>query len=455
MTTASVARTPAAVRAVTGNLLLSYAAVQLLTMTSRMAGAAALLLALAILFPPSVFAQDQDQTPEDQSWLRWRNRPSFQFGDLRIDLRLKLAYDWRRFDPDLDEDDGVWRVRRGGINGELGDHFEFEIEHDFFTGGDWRDVFLNWGTHRQIEIRGGRFKVPFGHEQNVSRTSVDFVDRALTSNTIAPGRDWGVMAHGRFLSRGFTYEVGVFDDDGTNGRIDPDQFTTTGEIEGVGPSFAGRITVLPLRPASEVFETFRVGFAVGGSDLPEGLNSLRGENVYGTDFFEPVYVKGTRTRMGVELTYTPGPVGLSAEWMQAREQRKGQGLGDVDLSDFITTGWYAAATWLLTGEDKEDFDNPRNPLFDGGIGAVEAAVRYDVLGFESAEKVGEPYTNPRAEHILPNSDRVWTFGVNWYVNRWVRATVNAIREEFDDPTRTPIPGTTLFWSGVGRLQLVF
>jgi phosphate-selective porin OprO/OprP len=421
-----------------------------------MAGAAALLLALASFLPPPAFAQNPDQTPEERAWLRWRNRPSFQFGDVRLDIRFKVAHDWRHFDPALDADATLWRVLRGGINGEIANHFEFEIEHDLFTDGDWRDVFLNWRTHRQVEIKGGRFKVPFGREQNTSVTSVDFVERALTSSTIAPGRDWGGMVHGRFFSRGLTYEVGVFDDDGANGRIDREQFTTGGEVEGLGPSFAARITALPLRPALEAFETFRVGFALGGTDVPEGLNSLKGESVHGTvDFFEPVYVKGRRTRMGVELTYTPGPIGLTAEWMQAREERKGQGLGDVDLSDFITTGWYAAATWLVTGEDKEDFDNPRDPLFDGGFGAVEAAVRYDFLGFESAEKVGEPYTNPRAEHILPNSDRIWTIGVNWYVNRWVRATVNGIREAFEDPKRTPIPGTTHFWSGVGRLQLVF
>jgi phosphate-selective porin len=190
--------------------------------------------------------------------------------------------------------------------------------------------------------------------------------------------------------------------------------------------------------------------------LPEGLNSLRGETVYGTeDFFERVYVKGRRSRVATEVTYTPGPVGLAAEWMQAREERKEQGLGNVDLSDLITTGWYVNATWLLTGEDKADFNNPRHPLFQDGIGAVEFALRYEKLGFESAEKVGPPFRDPRAEHILPNSDTVWTVGINWFLNRWIRVTVNGIHEEFEDPPRTPVPGTTEFWSGVARLQVVF
>jgi phosphate-selective porin len=94
-------------------------------------------------------------------------------------------------------------------------------------------------------------------------------------------------------------------------------------------------------------------------------------------------------------------------------------------------------------------------LFDGGIGALEVGVRYEKLQFESAEKTGPAFRNPRAAHILGNSDQVLTVGVNWFANRWFRVTINGIREELEDATRTPIPGTTVFWSGVGRLQLVF
>ncbi len=159
--------------------------------------------------------------------------------------------------------------------------------------------------------------------------------------------------------------------------------------------------------------------------------------------------------MGVDVSYTPGPVGLSAEWMQAREQRENQGLGDEDLSDLITTGWYTAGTWLITGEDKEGLNRPRRALFDGGVGALELGARYERLQFESQAKIGPAFRNPRAEHILGNTDQVLTFGINWFPNRWVRFTVNSIREQFDDEARTPLPGITTFWAGVGRLQIVF
>ena len=91
--------------------------------------------------------------------------------------------------------------------------------------------------------------------------------------------------------------------------------------------------------------------------------------------------------------------------MQSREQRQGQSNRNEDLSDFIGTAWYVAGTWFVTGEDKDDNINARRPLFRGGIGAIELAVRYEELGFDSASKTGTAFTNPRADHLVPNTDK--------------------------------------------------
>ena len=74
-------------------------------------------------------------------------------------------------------------------------------------------------------------------------------------------------------------------------------------------------------PVPARFKSANVGIAYTNSNVPEGLNSLRGESVWGDDFFERVYVKGRRQRLGAQFDWTPGPAGLKAEWMQSREQR--------------------------------------------------------------------------------------------------------------------------------------
>jgi phosphate-selective porin len=424
--------------------------------------AAIVAIGLVLLLPSRVAAQSgpaPSQDPEREgTGIYWRNRPSIQLGQhVRLDLRLRLQFDWRDFDPEIGEDTYDFRARRAGVNGEIASHVEFQVERDLNRDGRWRDVFVNWRTFRQFEVIAGRFKVPFGREQSISSTEIDFAFRTLASSIIPPARENGVMAHGRFLRRGFTYEVGVFDGDGDNGRLEEAQFAREREEpEGMGTSFAGRVTATPLRPLAETFDTLRLGVAYGTVTVPEGLNSLRGESAWGTfDYVEPVYVQGRRQRIGLEFSYTPGPLGFGAEWMRAREERDNQGLGDIDLSDFLSTGWYASATWLLTGEDKADFNNPRRPLFAEGIGAIEIGARYEQLSFESAGKEGPAFANPRADHYLGNTDSIWTFGVNWYATRWTRLLVNAMHEKFDDAARTPLAGQTDFWSGVFRLQVAF
>ena len=396
--------------------------------------------------------------------LVWDHRPSIVFGkNVKIDIRAKLQLDWRRFDPELKKEDPFdFRTMRVGIKGDLTKYFDFEIERGIENDGelgDWKDVFLNWSAMDEFAVKAGRFKMPFGLEQNTGATDVDFAYRSLASQIISPGRDRGVMVYGELSGNDLTYEFGVFDDDGDNGELQEPQFVEAGaDLEGVGPSYAGRITANLLKPlpVADKLKSMRFGVAYTTAQIPEGLNSLRGQSVYGTaDFFEPVYIKGRRQRLGAQFEWTPGPTGFKAEWMQSREQRIGQSNRNQDLSDFVATGWYGSATWFVTGESKSDNVDVKKPLFQGGIGAVELGARYDQLELGSASRTGTAFTNPRAEHLVSNGDGVWTFGVNWMLNRWVRVITNAVHETFDDPSRTPDPGTDKFWSGLIRLQVVF
>ena len=401
-----------------------------------------------------------EQGAQGERGLVWDDRPTIVFGeDITLGIRGRLQLDWRHFDPEIDEDTFDFRTARIGIQGDVTKHFSYEVEREIDrdgTFGAWKDVYLNWKSFDGLRIKGGRFKMPFGLEQNTGPTEIDFGYRSLASTIIAPGRDRGAMVYGE-LGR-VEYEAGVFDDDGDNAELEQERFALEGEdLEGVGPSFAGRIRadLLRLFPLPDMVRAANFGFAYTNAYVPEGLNSLKGEAVWGSDFFERVYVKGRRQRMGAQFDWTPGPTGLKAEWMQSREQRLNQSNRNEDLSDFITSGWYVSGTWFVTGEDKDDNINPRKPLFGGGIGAVELGVRYDELGLRSESTDGPAFTNPRADHQVANSDSTWTFGVSWMPIRWVRVLTNAVHETFEDVSRAPVAGTSSFWSGLLRLQIVF
>lgn len=417
--------------------------------------------AAAILFVLAALPAHAQDKKEPKRGLVWDDRPSIVFGDnLSIDLKGRALLEWRKFDPEIGEDTFHLRTARVGLRGQLTRHFDWEVEReiteeDTIQFGEWKDVYLEWNTLDAVRIKGGRFKVPFGLEQNTGVSDLDFAYRALGSTALTPGRDRGVMLFGD-LGR-VNYEAGVFDDDGDIAESDEPQFVAEGEdLESVGPSFAGRITgdLFRLLPVGRL-QSANVGVAYTNSRVPEGLNSLRGEGLWGDDFFERVYVKGRRQRFGTQFDWTPGPVGVRAEWMQSREQRLQQSNRNEDLSDLIGTAWYVTGTWFVTGEDKDDNINAKRPLFSGGIGAIELAVRYEELGFRSATDEGPAFTNPRADNQSPNSDKAWTFGVNWITTKWSRVILNAIHEKFEDQNRTPQAGISSYWSGLVRLNIVF
>ena len=144
-------------------------------------------------------------------------------------------------------------------------------------------MYLNWDTFDAASVRGGRFKMPFGFEQNLGRTDLDFVYRSRISTQLTPARDRGVMVYGRGLNRSMSYEVGVFNTDGDIGKLDEPQFDT-GEDQASrsdlrrpgdrrGPAPAGRSGCRAPQPARghRVHERQ----AAGRPEQPAGRDPLR------------------------------------------------------------------------------------------------------------------------------------------------------------------------------------
>lgn len=383
---------------------------------------------------------------------RWNKGLSLRLGGAgRIDFKARLQGDVRDSDGPIANESAVWdaNAQRVGIEGELFDLIEFQVERELSGDEPWRDVYVNVRPTASVQVQAGHFKLPFSLDETTGATSLDFVYRSLASRQLAPGRDGGVMVHGRVLTRRMLrYEAGVFDEDGRNART-----RNTTKVWG-GTTGAARVLVQPWRTLQSPFEDFQFGVAATRSEVPEGIPSLRGQAVLGEVFYDPeTPVLGLRRRTGIEARWRPGPFSLKSEYMRVTTAREQQSLESTDLSPLVGSGWYVSGTWAVTGERKaRGLDEPRRPLFQGGVGAIELAARTEALDFRSHGE-GEPSNSPRADVIPPIADHVLTFGVNWYLNRYLKIQANIVRESFSDPERSPKPGDPVIVSTLLRFQL--
>ena len=91
-------------------------------------------------------------------------------------------------------------------------------------------------------------------------------------------------------------------------------------------------------------------------------------------------------------------------------------------------GWAITASWLLTGEDstfkavtpKRNFD-PHS----GGFGALQFVARYSVLDLD--DDTFPNFADPTESATRANA---WGVGLNWYLNRNVRASLNFLQTDF-------------------------
>lgn len=387
--------------------------------------------------------------------LTFDKRPSIEVHDIfRIDFRVKSQMDFREFpqEPGTDSKD-LFDLHRArvGIEGDfMKKRVEYQVERELSdTTRAWRDAYVNARVLPFLELRGGQFKIPFGLDQLTGSMDLDFNYRSLAGTYLAPGRDVGVMAHGHLMNDVVRYQAGVFRKGGDNLRSSERSDPQTNR------TYAGRVVVKPWDGAkSSAMRSLAGGVAFTDGALPAGPNGLRGKTVPGDAFFERLYVNGRRRRIGAEVEWRPGSFGVQGEFIRARDQRFGQGIENENLPDVFANGWYVSTTWLVTGERKTDSVGPEHAFLRGGLGAIELAGRVERLGSASDATKDESFDSPRAAFISPRTDDVWTAGVNWYVNDYVKLQANLIREQraIDGAV---IPGQEHLWSRTLRIQFGF
>ena len=201
----------------------------------------------------------------------------------------------------------------------------------------WRDVYINYKQFPAAEVMGGKFKLPFSLDETTSTINLDFVNRSRAADLLAPGRDRGVMVHGRVLERGLVECRSRYPSSTTGGDA---RRHDSGRVHG-DQTFAVRTTAQPWRSTKSSFRDLAFGVAFTSSTLLEGFPDLRGRTALDLPFYRPdLWVKGQRRRFGLQFRWRPGPFSVKSEYIRLTDQRLDQSVDDTDLSPFLATGWY-------------------------------------------------------------------------------------------------------------------
>ena len=353
-------------------------------------------------------------------------------GSYQVSLRGYVQSDGRFFAHGTSKSASTLELRRVRpiLEGTVARHFGFRLMTDFGEGRvQVQDAHLDARLFPFLRIRTGKFKPPVGLERLQSATALGFVERALPT-ALVPNRDVGLQFWGDVAGGALTYAAGVFNGvpDGGSADLDAD-----GRKE-----VAGRLFAQPFRNAPTGFlRGLGVGIAASsgserGTPTATGLGSYRspGQQVFFSwrsngQAAGTTVADGAHERVSPQAFFYRGPLGVLAEHVTSTQQVR----RDTAAARLTSRAWQVAAGYVLTGEDasyggvrpRQAFDPARR-----AFGAVELTARLSAL--EADPDAFPFFADPERS---ASAAREWAVGVNWYLNRNARVTVDYGRTRFD------------------------
>ncbi len=331
------------------------------------------------------------------------------------------------------------------FEGTVWKDFDYRLMLDFASGvtsgngnnGFLQDGYINFRHWDEAQLQIGKMKEPVGLERLQSGANLLFIERGLPTQLV-PNRDVGVQLHGKLWGNTIAYQAGYFNgvEDGGSGDV---------EVSDDGKDLAGRVFVHPF-DKTDIEPLKKLGLGISGTHGSH-VGTLRnyatgGQQTWfrwrtgaGTAAAPNVTADGSVTRFSPQGYYYWGPFGLFGEYVVASHEvtRRAGGPGNVTKDTFRNASWQVAASYYLTGEDNSFGPvAPKHPFTLGGDGwgAWEIAVRYGQLSIDE-----DAFPNYAAANS-PREAREWAVGLNWHLNRNVKASLNYIHTDFEKGSTT-------------------
>ncbi len=387
--------------------------------TSLVGGSAlGVMLALGL----GVSAQAQDTTTT------WKGAPQFTNDTLTFKVRGRVYEDVVYQDVDRTGtgiDFKAWNTRlrtaRLGVEGTWNGNWAYKAEASISSGGgttQWEDLTLEYKPTETTSIVVGNFKTVSLEDITSSRYNT-MMERGAFNDFINAGRVMNLQ----FKTNGPNWTAAVALSGDSLNSADVATNVATGSKETFG--YNGRFTIAPIVTD---FTTVHLGVWGRYRDRGDQANftyQVRNNTNYGARYVSSGAVGVHDKTIGLEAVVLHKQFSLQSEYARITSDRTGTA-SDVDLDSFYVTG-----SFFLTGETRRyeaargEFNRTRilSPMTAGGMGAWEAALRYDSVDLTDLKGVATAgkYT-------------AWTAGLNWYPHPYVRFMANYTKAKNDNPT---------------------
>jgi phosphate-selective porin OprO and OprP len=246
------------------------------------------------------------------------------------------------------------RIRRGRLVAEgfaYDPRLEYQVQLELAGASvSLKRAYLNYRLRAtDVQLRAGKFKVPFGRQQLTSSFQQQLADRSPVSDEFARGDDDGVMIWGAPAGGRVEYYAGVFNGEGNNRNAQQD----------AANQWAGRLVWAPLGrfpyTGSALESAPRPLVALG---LNAHLNGGWLHEVNGVGGLQPPVrtceASGCVTDAGDDARVLTAGADVALRWrglsVSAEVFRRGIDPRQTGLAERSASGWYAqAGSFLVPG----------------------------------------------------------------------------------------------------------
>lgn len=378
-------------------------------------------------------------------------RPTFTTADgaFALSLRSLLQYDTAYYSQDnralsaTDLSSGSnFRRARIGFQGKAFSDWSYSFLYDFggsgVEGAGLSDAYIQYDGISWLKIRTGAFATPGGIEDQTSASDLIFLERAAPTDLARSVG--GSDGRKNFLSL-ISYNDNYYTALSWSGAraFDPVSFDSQQALVGRA---AYRVYKDPnaniLLSATGTY-VFRLPQTAAGNNAGSPINlQVRPENVVdGTRLISTGNIDSKKFGLwGVEAAANWKNLYAQGGYFGFHANRR---TGTLPNPNF--DGWYAQATWVLTGEPRRynaesaswQTPRPAKPfsLKNGDLGAWELAARVSELDLNFNEGIVGASTPAATGAIRGGKETGYTIGLNWYPNAVIRFLFDYQHEEIN------------------------